>query len=117
MAEADQERSSRMIFMGDDTLADGFRLIGMETYSNPTPNEVDQVLRDLLNTQENAFVLLDDRLMRSDIPSLQRILREGGRTIVIAIPPLKEPAELTSEVAERLEAMFGPAALHTGSEQ
>jgi len=116
MAEAEQERSSRMIFMGDDSLADGFRLIGFETYPNPAPEEVDRVLKGLSNTHENAFVLLDDRLMQSDIPSLPSVLGEGGRIVIVAIPPLTGTPQLTSEVAERLEAMFGPAALNSGNE-
>jgi len=114
MTETDHERSSRMIFMGDDSLADGFRLIGFETYPNPAPDEVDRVLSGLLTTNESAFVLLEDGLMQSDIPSLQRVLGEGGRIVILAIPPLTGPPQLTSEVAERLEAMFGPAALNAG---
>jgi vacuolar-type H+-ATPase subunit F/Vma7 len=98
------------LFLGDDSLADGFRLIGFETLPNPEPEKVDQLLRALIKHQQRAFVIVDDRLMGADIPSLRRVRREGGRIVVAAVPRLKDPPVLASDVADRLSAMFGNAA-------
>lgn len=54
-----------MLFLGDETLADGFRLIGFETLPNPEPAEVDRLLRDILRRGDKAFVIVDDELMRA----------------------------------------------------
>ena len=114
--EHEQGRPSRMLFLGEESLADGFRLIGFETLADPTPEAADQVFRDLSRSREKAFVILDDRLMRADCPNLKRVRREGGRIVVISVPPLTGPAVLASEVADRLDALFGAAAgTHAGA--
>lgn len=110
-AEAEFGRTTRMLFLGDDSLADGFRLIGFETFPNPSPEEADRIFRELQRGRENAFVIVDDRIMRSDIQGLRQVRREGGRIVVAAVPPLKEPPRLTSDVADRLAAMFGSSNL------
>lgn len=96
-----------MLFLGDDSLADGFSLIGFETYPNPAAGDVERLLRGLRKNREKAFVVVDDRVMGADIPCLRQVREEGGRIVVIAIPPLKEPPRLASDVARRLEATFG----------
>ena len=109
-AEADQAPTTRMLFLGDDGLADGFRLVGFEILPNPQPEEVDKLIRELIRTQAKAFVIVDTQLMQADIPSLRRVRREGGRIVVSSVPRLKEPPKLASDVADRLNAMFGNTA-------
>ncbi len=106
----DYDRPTRMLFLGEDRLADGFRLIGFETHSSPEPAVVDRLLRDLLREHDKAFVVIDESLMQQDIPHLKQVRREGGRIIVIAVPKLGEGPRLGSEVARRLTALFGHAA-------
>jgi vacuolar-type H+-ATPase subunit F/Vma7 len=98
---------TRMIFLGEDCLSEGFRVIGFETHANPTAPEVDRVFRELLTSREKAFVIVDDAVMQMQVDHLNRVRREGGRIVVVAIPPLAAPPTLRSEVAERLASMFG----------
>ncbi|KXX64800.1 V-type ATP synthase subunit F [Marichromatium gracile] len=101
---------ARLVFIGDERLADGFRLIGFEAHENPAPETVERLLRGLLRARAKALVVVDDALMAADIPSLQRIRREGGRIVVVAVPALgAEPPRLSSAVADRLDALFGAA--------
>lgn len=111
VSDGDHPHATRMLFLGDDTLADGFRLIGFETYPNPEPSEVERVFRELRKGRDKAFVIVDDRVMGSGVAALERVRREGGRIVVTAVPPLKGPPRLQSDVARRLAAMFGSAAL------
>lgn len=106
-ADGEPGRTTRMLFLGDDSLADGFRLIGFETIPNPEPAEVDRVFREINRNRERAFVIVDDRIMGSGIASLQQVRSEGGNVVVVSIPALKDPPHLASEVADRLTAMFG----------
>ena len=110
----DHGQTTRMLFLGEDRLADGFRLIGFETYPNPDPQDVDRILRDLQRGREQAFVVVDEAVMGQDIPNLRRVRREGGRIVVIAVPALNAPPKLASEVAARLAALFGAATLQSG---
>ena len=106
-ADGELGRTTRMLFLGDDSLADGFRLIGFETMPNPEPADVDRIFRELNRNRERAFVIVDDRIMGANIASLQQARVEGGNVVVVSIPPLKDPPHLASEVADRLTAMFG----------
>jgi len=103
-----------MLFLGDESLADGFRLIGFETHANPSLDEADRILRDLSRNREKAFVVVDQALMGQDVPALARVRREGGRIVVISVPRLSDPPVLASEVADRLAALFGAATLESG---
>jgi vacuolar-type H+-ATPase subunit F/Vma7 len=96
-----------MLFLGDESLAVGFRLIGFETYPDPAPEDVDRIFRELKRGRANAFVIVDDRIMQAGIPALKEVRDEGGRIVVAAVPPLKAPPKLASDVADRLQAMFG----------
>ena len=101
---------TRLLFLGEESLADGFRLIGFETHPDPSPAEAERIIRELCHKGERTFLIVDERLMAADIPSLKRVRREGGRVLVIAIPALNAPPLLASEVADRLSALFGAAA-------
>ena len=98
---------TRMLFLGEESLADGFRLIGFETIADPLAEDVDQILKDLVRNREKAFVVVDDRVMGLEAPYLKRVRKEGGRIVVIAVPPLSSPTVLASEVADRLATLFG----------
>lgn len=116
-AEAPQGRPTRLLFMGDSSLADGFRLIGFETVPDPEPSQVNRILRDMDRGRENAFVIVDDAMMDWDVPMLAQLRREGGRIIVISLPPLATlPPRLSSDVAARLQRLFGASSLNTGDE-
>ncbi|MGE5153476.1 MAG: V-type ATP synthase subunit F [Bdellovibrio bacteriovorus] len=114
IVEHEAGRPTRMLFLGEESLADGFRLIGFETHANPVPEEIDRILRDLRRNREKAFVVVDDGVMAQEIHSLKRVRREGGRIVVIAVPSLSAPTVLASEVAERLAALFGTTAMQSG---
>lgn len=106
-----QAPPTRMLFLGDDSLAEGFGAIGFETHPNPAPSDVDRLFRELLAAREKAFVIVDDEVMRMDVEHLKRVRREGGHIVVVAVPPLSAPPRLGSEVVERLARMFGGANL------
>lgn len=105
--DGEPRRLTRLLFLGEDGLADGFRLIGFETHTDLHPDAVERLFKGLLREREHAFVIVDDRLMDADIPSLRQARREGGRIVVIAVPPLQGAPRLSSDVATRVKAMFG----------
>lgn len=113
--EAPVVRPTRQLFIGSHALADGFRLIGFETIVDPEPLQVNRLLRDLHRARESAFVVLDDAIMDWDIPMLAQLRREGGRIVLISLPPLEaHPPRLSSDVANRLEKLFGAGNLSPG---
>ncbi|MBS3800462.1 MAG: ATPase [Thioalkalivibrio sp.] len=102
------DHNARLVFMGAHELADGFRLIGFETLSNPEPSEVGSLLRQMQKERDRALVVVDDAIMNWDVPELAQLRHEGGRILLVSVPPLnRAPPHLTSEVAQRVEQLFG----------
>ncbi|MGM0554291.1 MAG: V-type ATP synthase subunit F [Pseudomonadota bacterium] len=102
------EHNSRLVFMGAHELADGFRLIGFETLSNPEPSDVSSMLRQLQRERARALVIVDAAIMAWDVPELAQLRREGGRILLVSVPPLNSaPPHLTSDVAQRVDQLFG----------
>jgi vacuolar-type H+-ATPase subunit F/Vma7 len=95
-----------MLFLGDATLTDGFRLIGFETWSDPTVKELEQVLGELLDTKCNAFVVLDNRLSATDSDILRRVRSEGGRILVAEVPPLSAPESFRTDIDKDTQALL-----------
>lgn len=103
----DNSPNTRMIFMGDSALTDGFQLIGFETHPNAGVEELDQILRTLVEHKQNALVILDSKLSASDSKMLKRVRAEGGRIVVTQVPPLNNPSEFHCEVDSEIQAMMG----------
>ncbi|MCB1758529.1 MAG: ATPase [Gammaproteobacteria bacterium] len=109
--QGDLERTpssgTRMLFLGDAALTDGFQLIGFETWSDPTREELDRVLQELLESRRNAFILLDTRLAKRGSPMLDRVRKEGGRILVTEVPPLNEPEGFHSSIDNQVNTLMG----------
>jgi hypothetical protein len=113
--EQDYGRPTRMLFLGEDRLADGFRLIGFETHPNPTPSSS-------IGPSGSCCAVARRPSWSSTMPSCaghpepQARASRGGRIVVIAVPPLGEHPQLGSDVARRLAALFGNAVVNAKAE-
>ncbi len=112
MIEQEIDRqSTRMIFMGDPALTDGFKLIGFETWSNPSTEELNWVLEDLVQSQQKAFVIVDRQLVERNSPMLRRLRLEGGRVVITQIPPLNDPDCFNCEIDDQVKGLLGASIL------
>ena len=113
MDKTNPQRSdhTRLIFMGGAPLTDGFRLIGFETWAAPTTEQVEKIVRELINQRENAFLIIDQELAESGIPMLDRVRQEGGHIVVATVPPLQRPESFRLSIDDRLRAMLGASNL------
>ena len=100
---------TRMIFMGEAPLADGFRLIGFETWPDPSVDQVERLVRELSAQRENAFLVIDQSLAAANLPSIQRIRKEGGHIVISAVPPLNNPDAFRPLIDDRLRTLFAGA--------
>lgn len=97
---------TRMIFMGESQLAHGFRLIGFETWADPSLDEVEKLVRELIVRRHNAFLVIDRRIAEAELPSIQRVRKEGGHIVVTPVPPLNQPDSFHLRIDDRLQAIF-----------
>jgi len=98
---------TRMLFLGDAALTDGFQLIGFETWPDPSTQQLEQVIGELLNSRTNAFVILDCHLASRNARILDRVRTEGGRIVVTEVPPLNEPDRFQSQIDQQVKSMLG----------
>jgi vacuolar-type H+-ATPase subunit F/Vma7 len=106
-SSSDHLAQTRMIFMGEAPLTDGFRLIGFETIADPPAEQVEKLLRELVNKRQNAFIIIDQRLAEADLPALNRVRAEGGHIVVAVVPPLNRPDSFRLAIDDRLQVMLG----------
>jgi vacuolar-type H+-ATPase subunit F/Vma7 len=100
-----------MIVLGSAQLADGFRLIGLETYPDATPDTVEKLLQHLVATDATALIFLEHALARGAGAWLQRVRNEAGRIIITEIPPLHAPGSYQPAVDDLVKSALGPSAL------
>lgn len=103
--------TARIIAMGSEALLEGFALLGVETHADPSPEAVETLLTDLVNSDARALVFMEHDLARRAGHALTRIRREGGRIVVSEIPPLQAPADYRPPVEELVLRVLGPSAL------
>lgn len=106
---ADESTPTRMLFMGEAALTEGFRLIGFETWADATQQDLDQLLESLLRKRHKAFIILGQSLADCDSALLQRVRAEGGYIIVTQVPSLAEPDNFQCEIDDRLQLLLGGA--------
>ncbi|WP_428609668.1 V-type ATP synthase subunit F [Sedimenticola sp.] len=103
----EQITPTRMLFMGEAALTDGFKLIGFKTWADPTPAVLDQQLEQLLKRREKAFIILGPALAQCQSALLKQVRTEGGYIIVTQIPSLAEPDNFHCEIDDRLQLLLG----------
>jgi len=102
---------ARMIALGSAALMEGFALIGFETYADPQPEAVEQLLQKLMRDQQAALIVIEQELARNPGRFLQRAQREGGRIVITEIPDLHLSGSYHSRVESLVQTILGPTAL------
>ncbi len=103
--------TTRMIALGAAPLMEGFALIGFETHPGATPAQLEQLLEQLVRTQERALILLEEGLARSEGQWLNLVRNEGGNIIVTELPALHEPQNYHPQVEDLVTSILGAGAL------
>lgn len=100
-------KSTRQLFLGDASLATGFRLAGFEVYPDANAAQLDQLLEKLTASRTPAFIVIDQQLAESDSKRLEGVRREGGRILLTQVPALNQPEQMHSSVDDRIQQLLG----------
>jgi len=106
LPQHDESGVTRMIFMGEAELAVGFKLIGFEVWVDPAEEEMDRILKQLVEQREKAFVVLGRQWARMESEALRGVREEGGRIVITAVPPLHDFEHFHCQIDARINAMF-----------
>ncbi|MDD5035175.1 MAG: V-type ATP synthase subunit F [Methylococcaceae bacterium] len=115
LREANRPAETRLIAMGGAALIEGFSLLGFETHPEATPLILDAVLKELMQNRQKALIVLEEKLARSGTAMLRRVRGEGGRIVVIEVPPLQAPKDYHPPVEDLIRRVLGPSALEESS--
>ena len=102
-----------MIALGSSELMQGFALVGFETYADPAPEAIENLLQELLRNQQAALIIIEHGLARNPGRNLMRAQNEGGRIVITEIPEIRMSGSYHSRVESLVQSILGPAALET----
>lgn len=98
---------TRQLFVGDATLATGFRLAGFEVFPDGDITTLEKLLEELQTSRTPAFVVIDERLGASDSRPLNEVRQEGGRILLTQVPMLGNAAHMHSAIDDRIRQLLG----------
>ena len=98
---------TRLVFLGDASLATGFRLAGFQVYPDADVQQVDSVLAGLIAERSHAFVVLDETLARSGSKQVDAVRSEGGRILLTQVPPLTGSETMHSLIDDHIQQLLG----------
>ena len=104
---ATPDKQTRLIFIGGSALTDGFRLVGFETLTDPEITLVDQLINTLLETRQNAFIVIEQSSEVMESKMLQQVRSEGGRIVVSEVPSLQDSTCFHCELDKEIERLMG----------
>jgi len=99
--------TTRQLFVGNASLATGFKLAGFEVLADAGIEQLEQLLEELRDSRVTAFVVIDQNLAESDSRILQEIRHEGGRILLTQVPPLTHPEQMRSSVDDHIQQLLG----------
>lgn len=102
---------ARMIALGSSALMEGFALIGFETHADPAPEAIEELLQELLRSQQAALIVIEQGLACNPGRQLMRAQNEGGRIVITEIPEIGMSDSYRSRVENLVQSILGPNAL------
>ena len=103
---ADELQHTRMIAIGSMAVVTGFSLIGFESIADPEPDEVRQLLEQLDQTHERAFLFIEQYLASQLEDVIHPLQQEGGDILIFEVPAIHEPDKLSSWLSTRIAQKF-----------
>ncbi|MBL7002678.1 MAG: hypothetical protein ISR69_01455 [Gammaproteobacteria bacterium] len=101
----------RTIAMGSAELMDGFSLLGVETFPDAKPEDLETLLNGLLRARDRALIFVENYLTKDGIAVLDEIRKEGGDILITEIPSLDSPGDYQSPVDHLITRVLGQSAL------
>lgn len=98
---------ARLLFLGERALAEGFALLGFETWPDAGVADLDRVLDEVRRDPLGAFVIIDRRLADAGSRLLPLVQAEGRRVVVIEVPTLANPEDFHLGTDEQVRALLG----------
>ena len=97
---------TRMIAVGSLAVVTGFSLIGFESIADPEPDEVIELVEQLEQAQQRAFLVIEQSLADKLKKLLRPLQQEGGDILVMEVPAINEPENLSTWLSSRIDKKY-----------
>ncbi len=101
----------QIIAIGDSALMEGYALLGIQTLSDESAQQINAMLIELERSRERALVFIQQDLMRADIPMVQQLRGQGGSILICEIPKLVADDDYQPEVEKLIARVLGVSVL------
>ena len=101
----------KIIAIGDPALMDGFALLGIQTYADENPDQIDAMLTELVRRRERALIFIQQHLMSADIPMIPQLRMQGGSILICEIPNLAAADDYQPAVEKLIGRVLGSSVL------
>ncbi len=95
---------------------DGFSILGIKTYVDQSPEEINQILSELKRNQQRALIYMQQNLINADIPMVKQLRERGGSILICEIPNLKEANTYQPAVEKLIKRVLGASVLEGSNE-
>ena len=95
-----------MIAIGSLAVVTGFSLIGFESVADPEPEEVGELVEQLEQTHQRAFLVIEQYLAHKLKKLIHPLQQEGGDILVMEVPAIHEPEKLSTWLSSRIENKY-----------
>jgi vacuolar-type H+-ATPase subunit F/Vma7 len=109
------EQQTRMIAMGSSPLMEGFALLGFETWPNANNDDLENLLSELMESDDEILLLLETYLSQSQSSQLSNIRNHGGKIIVTEVPAINAARDYHPFVEDLLTKLLGAQVLEESS--
>jgi len=118
-AEAPQDRPNvpaapapaRFIVMASAPIAVGFGLLGVEWHADPTPDQLEQLLEELVDRRQSALVFVEEKLARGEGRWSRHVRDQSCNILLVELPPLHVGPGYRSAIDERIAGVLGSSSL------
>lgn len=114
MNQTAANRETQLIFIGGQALTDGFRLVGFQTFTDPQIEQIDRLIDSLLESRQNAFIVIEQSAEAMQSKMLRQVRKEGGRIVVSEVPSLQDPSCFHCDLDKQIDRLMGSTQLIGG---
>lgn len=115
MTQQTAAKQTRLLFIGGPALTDGFRLVGFQTLTDPEVEQIDRLIETLLETRQNAFMVIEQSAEALQSKMLRQVRQEGGRIVISEVPSLQDPTCFHCELDKQIERLMGGSQITGGA--
>jgi vacuolar-type H+-ATPase subunit F/Vma7 len=97
----------KVAIIGDDTLAQGFKLAGIEDFFIVPDEQVEAKVNELLSNPSYGILIVSERLVEGFDWRLKKKIEASAKPVLIAVPERKGAVEQSESINKLIKRAIG----------